>query len=319
MVKSFISYSWDSDAHKNWVAELATRLRKDGVDVTLDKWHLVPGDQIPAFMELAVRESDFVIIVCTPRYKARSDNRSGGVGYEGDIMSGEVLTGANHRKFIPVLGQGSWESAAPTWLTGKYYIDLTGKPYAESQYNDLVTTILGTRAAAPSLGTAPSSQKVSPSVNTASPFGASPDVKPTSSDSFEPIKIIGVVADQVSVPRSDGTRGSALYDVPFRLSHRPPAEWSRFFIASWNHPPRFTTMHRPGIASVVGDLVHLNGTTVHEVKRYHRDTLLLCIAEANKRYSELQANRLRQQEIERKRVEDHAREVQDNAKDIRFD
>ena len=270
-------------------------------------------------MERAVRESDFVIIVCTPRYKTRSDNRSGGVGYEGDIMSGEVLTGANQRKFIPALRQGSWESASPTWLTGKYYIDVTGNPYAEFQYTDLVTTILGTRAAAPTLGTAASSQKLSPSVNTASPFGTSPDVKSTSSDSFEPIKIIGVVADQVSVPRSDGTLGSALYDVPFRLSYRPPSEWSQFFITSWNHPPRFTLMHRPGIASVVGDLLHLNGTTIDEVKRYHRDTLLLCIAEANKQYSELQAGRLKQQEIERKRVEDHASDVKDKAKEIRFD
>ena len=49
--KAFISYSWGDDAHSQWVKELATRLRQDGVDVTLDRWHAVPGDQIPAFME----------------------------------------------------------------------------------------------------------------------------------------------------------------------------------------------------------------------------------------------------------------------------
>lgn len=59
MTKVFISYSWDDDSHKEWVRNLATRLRKDGVDVTLDQWHIVPGDQIPSFMEQAVRESNY--------------------------------------------------------------------------------------------------------------------------------------------------------------------------------------------------------------------------------------------------------------------
>ena len=49
--KAFISYSWDDDAHSQWVKDFATRLRGDGVDVTLDRWHAVPGDQLPAFME----------------------------------------------------------------------------------------------------------------------------------------------------------------------------------------------------------------------------------------------------------------------------
>ena len=48
-------YSWDDDAHKEWVLQLATRLRRDGVEVTLDQWHLHPGDQLPAFMERAIQ------------------------------------------------------------------------------------------------------------------------------------------------------------------------------------------------------------------------------------------------------------------------
>jgi hypothetical protein len=66
--KAFITYSWDDEVHKEWVMRLATRMRADGVDVTLDRWHAAPGDQLPAFMERAVRENDFVIAVCTPRF-----------------------------------------------------------------------------------------------------------------------------------------------------------------------------------------------------------------------------------------------------------
>ena len=36
-------------------------------------------------------------------------------------------------------------------------------------------------------------------------------------------------------------------------------------------------MHRPGIASVEGDEILLNGTTIEEVRDYHRKTLNLCI------------------------------------------
>ncbi len=152
----FISYSWDDDDHRSWVRDIATRLRTEGgVDVTLDQWDAVPGDHLPEFMAKAVRESDFVLIVCTPNYKSKSDRGTGGVGYEGDIMSGEVMTERNHRKFIPVLRHGDWLSASPSWVKGKYYIRLTGDPYSEEAYLDLLKTLHGRRAMAPPISRAP--------------------------------------------------------------------------------------------------------------------------------------------------------------------
>ena len=93
---AFISYSWDNEPHKEWVRELATRLRSDGVDVILDRWHSVPGDQLPMFMEKSIRENDYVLIVCTQNYKKKSDNREGGVGYEGDIITAELFSRGNN-------------------------------------------------------------------------------------------------------------------------------------------------------------------------------------------------------------------------------
>ena len=153
--KAFVSYSWDDDAHKEWVKQLATRLRADGVDVTLDRWDSAPGDQIPAFMERAVRENDFVIAVCTPRFKERSDGRGGGVGYEGDIMTAYAFTGGDKRKFIPVLRRGSWSEAAPTWLLGRAKIDLSTDRYSESEYGELLRTLHGAREEAPPIGPRP--------------------------------------------------------------------------------------------------------------------------------------------------------------------
>ena len=41
--KVFISYSWDSDAHKEWVRQLGERLVTNGVEVILDQWKLLPS------------------------------------------------------------------------------------------------------------------------------------------------------------------------------------------------------------------------------------------------------------------------------------
>lgn len=152
---AFISYSWDDAEHKVWVLELATRLRRDGVDVTLDQWHVAPGDQLADFMERAIRENDFVIVVCTPHYKERSDRRAGGVGYEGDIMTAEVLTRRNHRKFIPILRAASWRESAPSWLLGSVYLDFFERRTLEASYRDLVATLLGRRPAPPRVGEVP--------------------------------------------------------------------------------------------------------------------------------------------------------------------
>jgi len=154
--KVFISYSWDSVSHRDWVRDLATRMRlKSGIDVSLDQWDAVPGDQLTEFMGKAVRESDFVLLICTPEYKKKSDQNIGGVGYEGDIMTGEVFTEKNHRKFIPLLREGSWQNASPSWVRGKYYIPLNGNPYSEDAYLDLIKTLHNRRSPAPLIGPPP--------------------------------------------------------------------------------------------------------------------------------------------------------------------
>jgi hypothetical protein len=310
MTKVFISYSWDNDDHKNWVRELATRLRRDGIDVTLDQWHLVPGDQLPEFMERAVRESDYVLIVCTHKYKDRSNNRQGGVGYEGDIITAEFMATRNQRKFIPILRQQSWADSAPTWMLGKYYIDLSSSPYLQRYYDDLLTTLLGTREKAPPVGV---SKKSETSINI-----ASGDAKVKTPPDFETVKITGIIADEVGVPRNDDARGSGLYRIPFRLTQQPPREWAELFVNNWNHPLRYTSMHRPGIASVVGDTVVLDGTTMEEVRDYHRDTLVLVIQETNKAYKEFSERRQQVVEYEQEQLKTHKQKVDDITNQIKF-
>ena len=310
----FISYSWDSDEHKEWVKELAARLRADGVDVTLDSWSVVPGDQLPAFMEAAIRENEFVVIVCTQKYKERSDARKGGVGYEGDIMTAEVFSARNNRKFIPVLRGNSWENSAPSWLAGKYYVDLSGDPYSDSNYLDLARTLLKMREEAPSIG---------------SPLSTIPEKLAKNRKSgttlvledmnLEDIKITRVIIEEVTEPKNDGTRGSALYAIPFELSKNPTIEWRQLFVHNWNSPPRFTTMHRPGIARISGSVIILDGTTIEEVEKYHRDTLQLAVDETNKQYREYREQADREEARRIADREQHERNVEEVGQRINFE
>ena len=49
----------------------------------------------------------------------------------------------------------------------------------------------------------------------------------------------------------------------------------------WDSPRTFTSMHRPGIAKVIGNKIILDGTTIEEVKKYHQETLTVVVKEAN--------------------------------------
>ncbi len=300
--KVFISYSWEDEDHKEWVRSLTDSLLANGIDATLDQYDLSLGDRLPQFMEQSITESDYVLIICTPTYKAKSDKRSGGVGYEGHIISGELLTTRNERKFIPVIRKGSLQTAMPNCLAGKLGIDLSNDSHYSVNFNDLLTTLHG--------------QKKKP------PISHTLQNKSTESSlklNNEPLRILGIITDQVTVPKMDGTRGSALYMIPFRLSRQPSILWGELFIQAWNSPPKFTTMHRPGIAAVSGDRIILDGTTIEEVQKYHRDTLQLCVTIANEKETQI----LKEEQLERERKAAQEREHYSNvakiADDISFE
>jgi hypothetical protein len=322
--KAFISYSWDCEEHKAWVKALASKLRDQGVDAMLDRWALVLGDSLTQFMETAIRESDFVLIVLTPQYKEKSDGRTGGAGYEGEIMTSEVFIGKDRRKFIPVLRSGTWEGSSPSWLLGKFGVDLRGDPYNDEQYQDLLHTLHGIREQAPRVGAFAHGGFTIQGTAYASVEPSKPALPHSSESQIDqlapvPIKILGIIASEVGTPRNDGTRGSALYAVPFQLSRGPSPEWAHHFVEVWRSPPSYTTRHRPGIARVEGDRIILDGTTVEEVAQYHRDTLKVVIAEVNR---DIEAReRYRQQEAQREaeRLSKHREAVEEAAKKIKFD
>jgi hypothetical protein len=135
----------------------------------------------------------------------------------------------------------------------------------------------------------------------------------------EPLRIVGVIVDEVTEPALNGTKGSALYSIPFRLNRRPTSLWARLFVDTWNSPPTYTSRHRPGIASVSGSKIILNGTTIDEVKKYHRDTLIQCVEKANSEEQKILQQQQAEEVLRRKRKEEHRKSIEDGASDITFE
>jgi hypothetical protein len=123
-IKVFVSYSWDDDAHKLWVHDFCGKLSASGIDVVVDETHLRPGASNAQFMEKSVRDCQRVLVICTEKYKERFDKRDGGVGYEGHIITAEMINNMGAEKFIPVLRGADWKGSLPTALSGFHGIDL---------------------------------------------------------------------------------------------------------------------------------------------------------------------------------------------------
>lgn len=140
--KVFVSYSREGLDHEGWVLELASSLRLNGVDSVLDQWDLKPGHDMTLFMESQIRDSNFVILVCTPTYAEKSNLSSGGVGYEKNIISAEMLQSRDLKpKFIPVLREGDFNTALPTYLGSKFAVDFRPSRDQAEALGELLRTI----------------------------------------------------------------------------------------------------------------------------------------------------------------------------------
>ncbi len=127
--KTFVSYSWSSPEHQQWVIDLATQLRENGVDAILDKWDLKEGHDSIAFMEKMVTDPtvEKVIMVSDRVYAEKADGRRGGVGAEAQIISPQIYAKADQNKFVAVVSELDAEGKPflPTYYGARIFLDLS--------------------------------------------------------------------------------------------------------------------------------------------------------------------------------------------------
>lgn len=159
--KVFVSYSWTSPEHEDWVEKLAERLSSDGVHVVFDKWDLKEGQDKYVFMEQMVLDPDVkrVLAICDKAYQEKANARKGGVGTESLIISKEVYDKASQDKFIPIIRDfdADGKPCVPVFFGGRIHIDLSTDDKFADEYDRLLRNIFDRPARKrPPLGTPPS-------------------------------------------------------------------------------------------------------------------------------------------------------------------
>ncbi len=136
--KVFISYSHDSPEHKRWVSRLALALHQNNVNVTLDQWYLIPGQEWRQFIEDNVRNSDRTLLICTPDYLRKADHGVGGVGLEWQIVTAHLGQDQGVNKFIPIIREPLPKENLPSYLRNLAYFDFTD----ETRFNEKLGELL---------------------------------------------------------------------------------------------------------------------------------------------------------------------------------
>lgn len=137
--KVFISYCWEDDEHKRWVHKLAEDL-KSYFDVKIDVEQPI-GTELNKFMESMINSSDKVLIIVTPEYKDRADDRLKGVGYETTLITNKLISNQNEIKFIPIIRKGSKEESYPSYLGNRKGLDMKDNAKYEEALKILVDNL----------------------------------------------------------------------------------------------------------------------------------------------------------------------------------
>ena len=297
----FISYSHED---KGLATALAEALRKRGLRVWIDEGELKVGDSIIERIATAIAEIDFFLALVSAASRDSNWCRK----ELALAVTGEL--GREGVKVLPVRVDGA---PMPESLLDVYCLELNAKIVDEVA--DKITAAIP-KHQEEQRDRATERREVRESC-------ASPSTPATVTSSApvedKAIRILGIVEEGVGRPRNDGTRGSALYRIPLRLSRQPSPTWAKHFVETWDRPPRFTNMQRPGIASVSGDTIILDGTTIEELERHHVETLRLVLDKVNRDLAaneEQERARTEREELERREHDENVRKL---ASRLKFD
>lgn len=159
----FISYSWDSELHKDWVLNLSKDLReKYRVYTLLDRYNC-GGDDLITFMKKGLQRADRVLIIGTPRYLEKLENsKGGGAKFEDQIITISLYNEMDSQKFIPVLREGSFSDSFNMLIGNRVGYNLSDDVRYEEELQALAADLWGQPMnQAPCLGPKPNFMSVS--------------------------------------------------------------------------------------------------------------------------------------------------------------
>lgn len=121
----FVSYSWDSIEHQQWVLRITNELRKKGIVATMDVFETQNQTvNLNKMMITNIKDSDYIVIVLTEGYAEKSDSFQGGVGFETVLTIPYIKENLN--KLILIMRHnGDYTKVFPFHLKDVYAIDFS--------------------------------------------------------------------------------------------------------------------------------------------------------------------------------------------------
>lgn len=143
-IKVFISYSWDSIEHKEWVKKLADTLEEiEEIHVTWDGYDLDSLVDKNYFMEEGIHDADLVLVVTTNKYKAKADGRQGGVGLETFMASALHWDGLLRDKKSKLVVIEREADSMPRYLLGHFHLDFKNDSECAVRIEELLQLLQG--------------------------------------------------------------------------------------------------------------------------------------------------------------------------------
>lgn len=134
----FLSYAGNDVSNRNWVRDLACRLRENGVDARIDIFHLKPGQDLPQWMTNELIMADKVLLICDKYYAEKADNRRGGVGWETMIIQGDMLLKQEQNKYISIIRDKNIDQSLPIYVKSKYALNWAEENQIDKEFDDLL-------------------------------------------------------------------------------------------------------------------------------------------------------------------------------------
>lgn len=259
----FISYAWEDEESNNWIQEFANTLKNKGIDVHFDRNGLNFGDSISGFIDNNLEKADFIIVICTKKYKEKSDARIGGVGYEVNIIANQMMNDKSKQKIIPILREKSPETSIPLFLSGKYYIDFSSQEKYSENLKKLVDFLKDDKR-----------ESVSNTCNRKVDILFPGSVYTV----YNEITILDHSITKLEVPYLNKPELSNYIKCVFTLSSSPSDVWEVFFHQNWKK----NNFENPSKVLILENEIILNGFLNQNLISFYKDKISQCVAEANK-------------------------------------
>lgn len=123
-IRVFVTYSWDSEEHKEEVLSFTDYLRKIGYAAEMDRLKSQEYTSIDftKMMHQAITDNQKVIVVLSKGYKKKADNFEGGVGLEYRLIINDIVE--HPKKYILLTFENTLEDLLPINFKGREVIKI---------------------------------------------------------------------------------------------------------------------------------------------------------------------------------------------------